>query len=51
MTDEYSGRRGPYKTLEIEQSNGLQLGIKQDQRFDNCFDKDVVSAFISIFFT
>ncbi len=50
MTDGYSGRHGPYKSLEIKQSNGLQIGIEQNMNFDNCFAKDVVSAFILIFF-
>ena len=50
MTDEYSGRHGPYKSLEIKQSNGLQIGIEQNMNFDNCFAKDVVSAFILMFF-
>lgn len=49
MTDEYSGRNGAYQTLGIRQTNGLQIGIKQNERFDNCFEKDVVSAYISIF--
>lgn len=49
MTDEYSGRNGPYQTLGINQRNGLQIGIKQNEKFDNCLEKDVVRAIVSIF--